>query len=433
MGSGALLASVSVLTSIILSRYIILSIGVELYGLWALVAAVLVVANICEQGLGDPISRIIAISFHNKDYKKVQEDFSSGVILSILVILPFVVGLHFLSNSIVGFMGVPIDMVSIANALFSKMSLLLFVFVLAIVIDSVLTGIGRIDIPNMINISSRFFQLLITILLLKLDYGIWAVYYGVLSFHCTRLFIGIIFLKKLTEINLFDIQKLNFMSFKKLYKMGNKIVIGRLVSIGNDPLLRIILAKYAGLESVAALDIGVKVIGLLTLLPIRAFRAIVPRASKASINIKQGLLEMTNINNILSKYIIIIGIPMFIVIFFLGDLLLKRWLSNGYNINMYICLQLLLFPYFIHLFMMPKMNTLVGYGQTNQFAMSAIIMTLSFFIGILINFLTGFEYSFQGPILAYAFGILTSSIYILFIYFVKLEKIMIKQISTTNG
>ena len=223
------------------------------------------------------------------------------------------------------------------------------------------------------------------------------------------------------------------MSIKKLYIMGYKIVLGRLVSIGNEPLLRILLAKYAGLESVAALDIGMKVIGLLTLLPIRAFRAIVARASKASTDIKQGVIEMKNINSILSKYLIIIGLPTFIFIFFIGDSLLLFWLSNGYNNNMYVCLQLLIFPYFIHLFMMPKLNTLIGYGQTNQFAISAIIMTLSFFIGLLINYLTGFEYSFSGPIIAYAFGILMSSFYILYIYFVKLENIMIKQISNASG
>jgi O-antigen/teichoic acid export membrane protein len=433
MGSGALLAGMSVLTSIILSRYIILSIGAQLYGLWALVATVLAVANMCDQGLGDPISRIIAISFNSKNHKKVQEDFASGIILSVLVILPFIICLNFFSNFIVGFINVPVDMVSIANTLFSKMGLLLFVFVLAIVIDSVLAGIGRIDIPNMNKTGSRIFQILTTLLLLKLDYGVWAIYYGVLSFHFIRLCTGMIFIKKLTKIKLLNIYVSSFTNIKELYKMSYKLVLGRLVGIGNEPLLRIILAKYAGLESVAALDIGFKVIGLLTLLPIRAFRAIVPRASKASTNIKQGVIDMKNINSILSKYLIIIGIPTFIFIFFIGDSLLLFWLSNGYNKNMYVCLQLLLFPYFIHLFMMPKLNTLIGYGQTNQFAISAIIMTLSFFIGLLINYLTGFEYSFSGPIIAYAFGILMSSFYILYIYFVKLEYILIKQISNTSG
>jgi len=376
---------------------------------------------------------MIAISFHSKDHKEVQEDYSSGIILSVLVILPFIVGVNIFGNFIVGFMNVPVKMVLIANTLFNKIGLILFIFVLAIVIDSVLAGIGRIDIPNMNKLGSRIFQLLITILLLKLNYGIWAIYYGVLSFHCVRLLTGIIFLKKLTKIKLFNIYSSNFMSIKKLYIMGYKIVLGRLVSIGNEPLLRILLAKYAGLESVAALDIGMKVIGLLTLLPIRAFRAIVARASKASTDIKQGVIEMKNINSILSKYLIIIGLPTFIFIFFIGDSLLLFWLSNGYNNNMYVCLQLLIFPYFIHLFMMPKLNTLIGYGQTNQFAISAIIMTLSFFIGLLINYLTGFEYSFSGPIIAYAFGILMSSFYILYIYFVKLENIMIKQISNASG
>ncbi len=417
LSSGILLAIISSIISIFLARFIIIEIGTELYGLWALIGTVMLVGNIGDQGLGDAVVRYIAMA-HAKDNRELMQSyFSSGMAIVLVAGIIIILILLFFSKLIVALIKIPENLSATASLLFAGMGFLLLLFLIIVIINAALSGFGRIDSANYNRTMGRCVQFIGTLILLKLKYGIWAVFWGQAMFQITCLISGIIFVKKLSCIRMLALRGINITSGLDLLVMAHKVVLGRIIGLGIDPLLRLVLGRYLGLQYVAFFDIGFKVIGLIILAPITAFKAIVPRVSRADSKGREGIEDIKWVNRVMSKHIVCYGIPVFLGVFFLGGYLLKFWLGSGFNINMQYCMQILLLPYFIYLYANPRLNTLIGLGKTGYYAVATIVTAVIFIAGLSVNMATGaFRFGFYGVVIAYGVGTLAGALFILISY-----------------
>ena len=416
LSSGILFAIISTIISIFLARFIIIEIGIELYGLWLLIATVMFVGNIGYECIGDAIVRHVAMA-HAKDNKElIQSYFSSGnAIVSVAGVVVILV-LFFFNKLIIAFIKIPKHLSAIASDLFVGMGFLLLLFLIIVIINGTLSGIGRIDLTNYNRTIGRCVQFIVTMVLLKIKFGIWSVFWGQAMFQIICLATGIILIKKLTYIRLLTLRGINKRHAVDLLRMSYKLVLGRLVVLGTDPLLKLVLGRYIGLQAVVFFEIGVKVIRLMALPAITAFRAVVPRISRVDIKAKTGVEDMIRVNKIMSKYIVYAGFPVFLGVFLGSGYILRMWLGSGFDINMQYSLQILSIPYFLHLLANPKLNTLIGLGKTGYYVAAAIVITVIFIAGLSINMAMGFKFGFHGAIIAYGAGILAGSLFILVSY-----------------
>ncbi|MGC9070864.1 MAG: lipopolysaccharide biosynthesis protein, partial [Elusimicrobiales bacterium] len=161
-----------ILVALVLTPYIIRHIGVERYGIWALVGVITGYFGLLDFGVGTSFVKYIAEFYAKRDYEKINQVVNTGfVFYTVFAILIIVLGFLFI-NPLLSFFKIPPQMLNEVR----------FVFLLGIIIFgvsnalspflAVQTGLQRMDITNKISIAVSIPTVLGTVFFLEKGYGL---------------------------------------------------------------------------------------------------------------------------------------------------------------------------------------------------------------------------------------------------------------------
>lgn len=362
-----------ILVALILTPYIIRHIGIERFGIWAIVGVLAGYFSLLDLGIGTSFVKYIAEFYTKKDYGKINQVVNTGFIFySTFAILIITLG-FFIINPLLTLFKIPQELYNEA----------LFVFLLGIVLlgvsnalspfGAIQGGLQRMDITNKVAIAISIPMIVGTIFFLERGYGLP----GLMVNNGVILIISsvanlIIAFKILPELK-FNLFSFNREMFKRLFKFGYKLQISTVASLFHFQLDKILLAYFLNIGFVTYYAVAAQLASRIRAIPLLLISAIFPAASELNARADKESLYKLYFRSM--KYIVLVGLPILLLIILLAKPFINLWLGKGYERSI-LTLQILTIAYFFNIVTGPGFFILNGIGKPQYGMRSSILAAL---------------------------------------------------------
>lgn len=377
-----------VLVSLALTPYIIHRIGVERFGVWAIIGSLIGYFGMLDFSIGSSFIKYISEFNALKEHKKVNQLINSGCLLySILGVFLMIAALFFIRPLLL-ILKIP-DYLLNEAVFVSRAGILLFVITNALSpFIAMQGGLQRMDISNKIAIAISIPSVIGTVLFLKSGYGLP----GLMVNNAIVLFIsGVLHLK--AAFMLFPGLRFNpFLSdwqmIKKIFRYGLRVYITRLEGILTYRTDILLITYFLNVRLAGFYQLGNAIIDKAREAPFLFLSAIVPAASEIEAkNDKKRLRELYARG---TKYISLIGIPLLVFIFFSADLIMMAWMNEVYPESVLV-IRILAPCYLVNILTGAGFSIVLGMGKPEILAKISIFqaaanLSLSIFLIVKIGF-----------------------------------------------
>ena len=334
------ISGIKILKILLLVPFVISFTSSELYGLYLSLVSIIGLLGLVDLGSGMYIIKELAKESSEKTKIKTFSSVSNLMILNIILIL--IIGI--IISPIVSDLSPEFDIVS---SLFALLLINKIIFNFSSIPTSIQISYQRMGFVNLIKISLVPIEILLVILFLNNNYGIFSLVYGELIISILYLIIITISTKDLFKLYRFKIYKFDFIQSIK-YSFSYYLV--KLSHIGLTNLDNILILYFLGAKYVTIYAITLK-------LPILFSREISGKISTnlfpaiSSLNIKNDLEKLKSILLKLIKFSTRMSLLISIIIFIINKSFVELWVGldnfGGYELNfIFSCILAVEFFYF---------------------------------------------------------------------------------------
>jgi O-antigen/teichoic acid export membrane protein len=394
-----------ILVVIFLTPYIVNHLGVERYGMWALLTSLVGYIGFLDLGVGGSYARYIAEYYTQKDYAKVNEVINTGFLfclglagivipLALFFTKPLLVFLKldpsaYPEITFVLFLGVVIF--SLSNATF--------------VFGSVQTGLQRMELTNIVSVILTFPYALGVILFLELGYGLKGL----------MILVGIMWIIQ-TLVNFFIAQKIlpgfsfnpflfKRKTFAELLRFGIKLQISRLSHLVSFQVDKLLITYFLSVGMVTFYDLGSKVTDTIRKLPLLLVSALVPASAEIfAKGDKEGLSRLYFRG---SKYLFAVSAPLFFFILICSNLIINVWVGPKYELASSV-IRILSTGYFFNLITGVASSLALGMGKPEFEMKYGILMSI---LNFSLSLILIIKFGFYGVLVGTAFSLTLGSLY----------------------
>jgi len=376
MVSGTVATAINAVVMVIAYPVYLHFLGYEKYGVWLILATVLTFAQLGNLGISSAVMKLVAEEHGRGNTKGIQSYVTtslaillfSGTIALILILL--------LRNQIISAFKLSGQNAVIASQLLPYIAFLSICVMLVQVLNSTISGLGRMDIANYILSGGRVVTVGTSSILLWLGNGIESLLIGnTLSY----IFVGgasVFFMRKTINIRLLQISNFDRRSFHRLMHFGGGVFSGSLASMFLHPFNKLMLSRYAGVSSIPIYEIAftgsMQVRGLAEV----GLKALMPEISRIGANMTRYAKDrISQINHHAMKLIFLFGIPVYAGLIILLTPLLKFWLRQRFVDELPVAFRIMLVSTFLSLLGVPAYYTLLGLGMVRHTLIAHIILS----------------------------------------------------------
>jgi O-antigen/teichoic acid export membrane protein len=394
-----------ILVVLFLTPYIVSRLGVERYGIWALITSLVGYIGFLDLGVGGSFARYIAEYYTQKDYSKLNQVINTGFL--------FCLGLAFILIPLALFFTEPLLMfLKLDPSTYPEIKSVFFwgvvIFSLSnatFVFESVQTGLQRMEITNIVAVVLTIPYALGFILFLELGYGLKGL----------MILIGIMWMIQ-TLINFFIAKKIlpqfsfNPFLFKKemfseLLRFGIKLQISRLSQLISFQVDKLLITYFLSVGMVTFYDLGAKITGSIRKLPLLLASALVP--ASAEIFAKGDKESLSKLYFRGSKYLFTVSAPLFFFIVVCSEMLVNVWMGPGYDLASSV-IRILSVGYFFNLIMRVASSVALGMGKPEFEMKYGILMSvLNFSLSLILII----KFGFYGVLVGTGFSLTLGSVY----------------------
>lgn len=391
-----------ILVALGLTPYIIGHIGVERYGIWAIVGVLTGYFGLLDFGIGTSFVKYIAEFYAKKDYEKINQVINTGfVFYTIFAIFITTAGFIFINPLLTPF--------NIPKELYNEA---VFVFLLGIILFGVSNALGpfgalqgglqRMDISNKIAIVISIPSIAGTIFFLEKGYGLP----GLMVNNAIILVISSL-LNIIAAFNILPELKFNPFSisaemFKKLFGFGYKMQIARISGVVSNQTDKLLITLFLSIGALTFYQLGSSIVYSVMSMSALLVSALMPAFTELEARGDRGTL----INGYLrvTKYMTFICAPLFIFLIISAHDIMIIWMGVGYEKSSLI-IQILAVGWMINMIAQVAASMCVAIDKPQFLATgSIIIIMLNIFLGIFLIKKFGFSGAAWGTSLAVMIG-----------------------------
>jgi O-antigen/teichoic acid export membrane protein len=405
---------------IILTPYMLKMLGDARYGVWALAAVVTSYVQLSDMGMTTALVKFIAEHWTKQDVKRISSTVSSAF-FSFAVVGGIAAGTilllrHFI---VVNLLRVPIELHDEALFVVTWIIVIFYFNLLFSVYNSVLLGIQRMDITNAISVFTKILKAIGMYLVLASGLGLKGLIINAAIISTLTICCNIIWSKKLVEGIKINPYFFSYKELKIIFKYSVNILMANLISLGQDPINKILIAAFTSLPFVAFYEIGSRVQQMVKQLFNVGLMPLLPATSELhSINNRH---EIERIHLSISRFLYLFAVPLFMFTAGLADPLVKVWLGNGYQMAAR-AIQFLLMGHLISLLVTPQYIILQGIGKPKVNTYAHLLATS---INIAISIPLILYIGFYGALIGGVTSLFISSLFIDY-YFRRFTKVRLK-------
>ena len=413
--SGVVLTAFLIVSQLIMLPIFLEELGPQLYGVWVLLSVVMIVGQVGDFGFGDAVVRHVAL-VADKSPEEVTAYAVSGAVFAAGLGLLAAMLIYLGRFPIIAALSIPVELRDIAASVLIVLACIMPLFLMGNIARGVVAGLQRLYLANGVGVLAVLSQVGVSLALVYSGYSIWSLVFGVLSFHLVTL-VGCSLVSRLTaRINIWELSKFSIERSRALLGFGSKLVVARSLSLAMDPLIAIIIARFLGAEQVAFFEVARRSIFYLRRLIAAGLNAVLPRASYLENRGAAGVEAVRTLNARIAKRILYCGAPVIVVLMFGADLLFPLWLGHAYDARITEAFQVMLFPYFLNVLVIPHYMTLIAWGEAGRAIAVTIVQLVCLLIMVGFNWLLDFPLELNGLVAAYGVGLVGASLTALIFY-----------------
>lgn len=357
---------------LLITPYTIGKIGVEEFGLWALVGILSSYAQLSDFGITESLTKYIAEHHALGDDAAINRLVNTSFVLyvgfGLLGAVVLTIGLDFIVSVV---LQIP-EMLRARVRLVFLASIAIFLFnIVFSVFGTVIVGFQRLDITNKILSATLLIGAGTTVLFLESGYRLEGL---VLSNAVTAVIVvicQIFFAKKLfPELSLSPRKYFRREAVSRILSFAWKIQLSNATQILIFQLDRILLSRFVGLAAVGHYEIASRIASQVRMLVISLFAPMVPAASALHATEEEDVL--TGLYRRSLKYMAATAIPMSVIVISLAHPFIRTWMGEGYDVSS-ISLQLLTAAFMVNLMTGPGAFVLNGINKPHIGMFTSIV------------------------------------------------------------
>jgi O-antigen/teichoic acid export membrane protein len=382
-----------ILVALVLTPYIISHIGVERYGIWAIVGVFTGYFGLLDFGIGTSFIKYISEFYTQKDYNKINQVINIGFVFYSLFAL-LVIGIGFITiNPLLTFF-------KISQNLYNEA---VFVFLIGIIIfgfsnilstyNAIQGGLQRMDITNKVMMAMSVPNIIGTIFFLEKGYGLPGLMVNnAIIFILTSIMNIITAYKILPElkVNLF---LLNKEMFRKLFGFGYKLQVSRLANLISFQTDKLLFTYFLGINLVAFYQLGSSILQQIRGIVLVLVSALIPAVSEIETTEGKKALNILYIRG--SKYLIFVSMPLLFFVITNASLIMLAWMGGNYG-KAALVIQVLAVGYFSATITGVASSIAAGVARTDLDMKFGIFMAS---LNIVLSIILVIKIGFIGPLI----------------------------------
>jgi len=395
---------------LILTPFILSSIGEVQFGLYALVLGFIGLFNLFDLSISS--SFVVFISRYNvsRDFKNLNEYFNTGLIFYIIISLLIAGVAYLFSEPLLSLLNIPAELQELASNVYN-IGLIIFIISGAFMIfTSVLISIQKMYITSVVALTVGFINLILTVIALQSGYGLTGIMWVQLfSVSLTNIMYVILAKKHLRELKI-NPTLTRIAPLKEMSKFGVQMQVSKLATFAAEKYDEFLLAYFSVLNNVTYFNVANRITRIGRLVPFQIIPQIAPIASELKAkNDDQKLKELYTDS---AKYLTLTAVPVFIFLFVFSDLLIFTWLGAGYELSSYI-LKILVIGQLVNMSISAPGNSVIPNTGVPKFQMREGMIFLG--INLVVSFFLIKYYGLTGAAIGNVFSTVISSLYLYFV------------------
>ncbi len=380
--------------------------GTELYGVFAIVSVIGNLNLFANLGLNSALIKYV--SEQGKCSESENDIFASVVIICSIIIPLTILAFLFKDFILLQILSIPVKYYVQAQILYMTLLISNMLLLIGQIFTAVLDSMQKIYLTNIAQLiySIIYWGGIIAVVLMghHLD---WVGYAMMIATICWIVLILIFFFKYWGTIAYTNLEKTFKPAAKKQLAFGSKVYLSGFISFFNEPLFKILVANFFGLNVVAYLEIGLRIRGQLTGLFSKALQPLYPYLSSLSDELHIAAL----VKDLTSKIFLLV-LPVCALLIITCSDIVTLWLRIDVT-NYSIFIVGLVVPYLIFTpLTLPIYTYLLAKGYPEKTIIfqtfSVVVNLLSFYM---LHFFIGMYAVIVSNVLSYLSGFILGRFY----------------------
>ncbi len=386
--------------SLLLIPFIIHKLGVEIFGIWVLLEVIVSYLSLLDfTGIGGAFVKYIAEYNARKDYESVNEVVNLGWLYYTFFWMSLLVLVLFFRKPLLSLFRIPQELFSLVSFVFVGVLLISFIRSSFSVFRSVLLGLQRMDLTNIIAVSASLVNAAGVVIFLSLGLGLKGL---VASGLIAAVLTG--FLQTLLSRRVFPRLRFRPFSwsktiFKKTLAYGIHVRVASIAELINMHVDKIFLGYFLNTGLVGLYELGAKIARIARSFPEQLLPAILPASSE--LHALDDRVSLRKLYHRGSKYLSLLTLP--VALFMVGHAhpIMTLWMGKSGFRDSALALQILSIGYVFVLLV--SMARLVARGMgIPQYEMrsSVLIAVLNVVLSAVLIIRMGFIGALLGTAIA---------------------------------
>lgn len=396
--------------------FVVSYLGVERFGLWALLGIVTGYFGLLDLGFGSSFVKYIS------EYKSTSDDKGLNQVIRIGFVYYFLISLVICAvcipwiPEIERLFKIPLSLSDEATFVLAACLAVLIVQNTLSIFTSVINGLQEMDLVNRIGVLIASLRVFGMVLCIILDYGLKGL---MVNQILIATFNGLLMMRasyrRLPHLRLrpWTIDRAVFL---KMFRFSMNIQVSRIAQMISFQMDRVLIGYFLNVASVAYYDIALRLSSAMRAFPLMITSAIVPAASELDTKKERDALKSLYFRG--SKYLIFLSTPLVCFIILFASDIISVWMGSGFGKSAAV-LQILAVGYYLNLVSGAASTIAMGMGRTDlEMKYGVLMAVLNLFFSIYLILKMGF----YGAALGSAVSLGVGSLYYMHLFHGMLEQ-----------
>ncbi len=396
-----------IVINIVITPYIIKKIGIEAFGVWAIIFVFGGYLGLFDFGTKWAYIKYIAEYNKKGDNLSLNKIINTGLFFYFIVFISLFFILYLVKNEIPA-------LFKITDELRKDFNFIFIIALISFVLNNIFSvfiyvpiGLQRMDLSNKINIISGFLNLLGTFIFLSIGLKLKGLVINNLIINVVQVIIFLIVSYGLIEHLKLRFSYVNKTELKKIFGFGVKNQLASMHEVASFQTDKFFIGNYLSMTFVSFYEVGTKLLTQIRYLISLILSAIVPAVSE--LKAENDMIRILKLYTIINKYIVTIIIPLFLLMNLYAKDIINIWVGSQFQstVNVFYILS---FGYFF--------NCLCGTSYVMSIGLGRPDINMKFgIIGTVLNLILSFTlirlFGFSGLLIGTSFTLTITGIYLI--------------------
>jgi O-antigen/teichoic acid export membrane protein len=323
------LAQVSgIVVSLLLTPFVLNTLGIERYGLWAFVNSIVAFATLLQFGVGRGSVRFISFYGERRELDVVRRIVSYGVIAHLVAGIVLTPIIWLAGRAIFPHLDISADLVPTAENLFPLVFAYFFFAGAIFPFGALLIGLERMWITSIVTLASQLLYAAAVVILLSTGAGLYGLVAAVWLQSAAQGAVYILISKRLIGRVVGNPFALDRRLLREMVKFGGWLQVTRLMGFVNRQTDAIVIGSWLNLAAVGFFDIGNRIAQQVRTLPLTLLGPLLPAAAGIHAQGDEKRLARTILQA--SRLIGLLSIGMAGFVLATAPLIMSVWLGRAY-------------------------------------------------------------------------------------------------------